>query len=43
MITVGYGDIVPVSMEEKIYNIIVTLISCGVFACNLIKLTLFNL
>jgi hypothetical protein len=36
MITVGYGDIVPISMEEKLYNIIVTLISCGVFACNLL-------
>lgn len=32
MITVGYGDITPVSLEEKIYVILMTLISCGQFA-----------
>ena len=31
MITVGYGDISPVHRNEKIYTIIITLISCGVF------------
>ena len=31
MITVGYGDISPVNNNEKIYTIIITLISCGVF------------
>ena len=32
MITLGYGDIVPVTIFEKIYVIFVTFISCGVFA-----------
>jgi len=32
MITVGYGDIVPVSRLEKMYCILMTIISCGVFA-----------
>ena len=32
MITVGYGDIVPVNNIERIFVIIITLISCGVFA-----------
>ena len=32
MITVGYGDIHPYTNEEKIYVIIMTLISCGIFA-----------
>ena len=32
MITVGYGDIHPYTNYEKIYVIIMTLISCGVFA-----------
>ena len=30
-ITVGYGDILPVSNTEKVYVIVNTLISCGVF------------
>ncbi|EAR83168.2 cation channel family protein (macronuclear) [Tetrahymena thermophila SB210] len=32
MVTVGYGDIVPITPAEKIYVIIMTLISAGVFA-----------
>jgi hypothetical protein len=32
MITVGYGDISPKNTTEKIYVIVMTLISCGVFA-----------
>ena len=32
MITLGYGDLYPITTLEKIYVIIVTLISCGVFA-----------
>ena len=32
MITLGYGDIVPVTTLEKIYVISITFISCGVFA-----------
>ena len=32
MITVGYGDIHPFTSYEKLYVIIMTLISCGVFA-----------
>ncbi len=31
MITVGYGDICPVTSYEKLYTIIVTLLSCGMF------------
>ncbi len=32
MATVGYGDISPVSYNEKIYIIFFTLVSCGFFA-----------
>lgn len=32
MITVGYGDITPVTLYEKIYCIFMTLVSCCVFA-----------
>jgi len=32
MITVGYGDIVPVTLGEKIYSIFVMLIASAVFA-----------
>jgi len=32
MITLGYGDLYPITMVEKIYVCIVTLLSCGVFA-----------
>lgn len=32
MITVGYGDVYPVTTIEKVFVIIVTLLSCGVFA-----------
>jgi hypothetical protein len=31
MVTVGYGDIAPTNNIETIVNIIITLISCGVF------------
>ena len=30
--TVGYGDIVPITVNEKLYTIIVMIISCGIFA-----------
>ena len=32
MITVGYGDIVPINNHEKIFAIFTMLLSCGVFA-----------
>lgn len=32
MITVGYGDITPVTFVEKVFIMVMTLISCGVFA-----------
>jgi hypothetical protein len=32
MITVGYGDIYPVNDNERLFVILVTLLSCGVFA-----------
>jgi hypothetical protein len=31
MITVGYGDIVPVTKPEKIYVILQTMVSSGVY------------
>lgn len=31
MTTIGYGDIVPCSSNEKVFVIFMTLISCGVF------------
>jgi hypothetical protein len=31
MNTVGYGDITPISIPEKIFCLGMTLISCGVF------------
>ncbi len=35
MITVGYGDIVPISVYDKVMVICITLIGCGVFAYSL--------
>jgi hypothetical protein len=32
MVTVGYGDIVPITNMERIYTILMSIISCGVFA-----------
>ncbi len=32
MITLGYGDVIPINSYEKVYVIFVTIISCGVFA-----------
>jgi len=32
MITVGFGDISPINIPEKLYVIVLTIISCGVFA-----------
>lgn len=32
MITVGFGDICPLNVEEKLYVVLMTIISCGVFA-----------
>ncbi|EGR30221.1 hypothetical protein IMG5_137760 [Ichthyophthirius multifiliis] len=32
MITVGYGDIYPVNDYERVFVIIITMLSCGVFA-----------
>ena len=32
MITVGYGDITPISLPEKIYCIFMTILASGVFA-----------
>lgn len=31
MTTIGYGDVTPVNNLEKIYVIMATLISCGIF------------
>jgi len=31
MVTVGYGDITPISYQERIYVIIVIIFSCGMF------------
>ncbi len=32
MITLGYGDITPITRLEKMFVICMTFISCGVFA-----------
>jgi len=32
MITVGFGDITPVNTYERIYVILMTCFSCGIFA-----------
>lgn len=32
MVTVGYGDISPVTKIEKIATIGLTMVSCGIFA-----------
>jgi len=32
MVTVGYGDIVPTNTIERGFVVVITLISCGVFA-----------
>ena len=31
MITVGYGDILPISVNEKAYVILMTIFTCGIF------------
>ncbi|KRX07015.1 Cyclic nucleotide-binding protein [Pseudocohnilembus persalinus] len=43
MITVGYGDIYPISTNEKIYVIFMTIVSCGIFGYCVNRLSqLFN-
>jgi hypothetical protein len=32
MITVGYGDVTPVTRNEKLFAIFTMLLACGVFA-----------
>jgi hyperpolarization activated cyclic nucleotide-gated potassium channel 2 len=32
MLTVGYGDVTPVTVEERGYAICAMIIACGVFA-----------
>lgn len=39
MSTIGYGDITPQNVQEKLYIIVSTLISCGVFAYSLNVIT----
>lgn len=33
--TIGYGDVVPITLTEKIFVMNMTFISCGVFAYSL--------
>jgi hypothetical protein len=35
MITLGYGDIVPINTIERGFIVILTMFSCGVFAFSL--------
>ena len=37
MITLGYGDIVPQTIPEKIYVIFTAMIGCGIFAYSVNK------
>lgn len=39
MITLGYGDIVPITTNERIFVIAMTLVSCAVFAYSINKST----
>jgi hyperpolarization activated cyclic nucleotide-gated potassium channel 2 len=39
--TVGYGDIVPVTMDEKIYSCFTMILACGVFAFTLASVSSF--
>jgi len=39
MITVGFGDIVPISNIEKLFSIFMMILACGVFAFALSKMT----
>lgn len=32
MITIGFGDIVPINMNEKLYVILMSFIASGIFA-----------
>ena len=32
MITVGYGDIVPITKTERIFAMFIMILACGVFA-----------
>lgn len=32
MVTVGYGDISPITLVEKVTVIFLTMVSCGIFA-----------
>lgn len=38
MITVGFGDIVPISILERVYVIVIQVVSCGVFAYAISKI-----
>ena len=38
MLTIGYGDIAPQTIPEKIVTMLVTLISCGVFGYSINKI-----
>ena len=38
MITVGYGDILPVNNGEMILNIVTMMIACGIFGYTLNKI-----
>lgn len=31
MITVGFGDIVPINTDEKLFAVFTMLVACGVF------------
>lgn len=45
MSTIGYGDISPVSVLEKIYGIVISFLACGVFAfaVNMIGYKLYSI
>lgn len=38
MTTIGYGDITPISVNEKAYVIVMTIFTCGIFGYALNKI-----
>ena len=42
MVTVGYGDITPKTEREKLFIIVITIISCGLFGYSMNTIGKYN-